>query len=197
MNLKRLLPITVTGAALVLSSAACKKPEPAPPPAVKTDDAEARARAEAEARRKAEEEARRKREEQEKAEKARLAEAEMQRKAYQNSAAAALQDIHFDFDESEIKPEWKAGLQRIADFLRTYPKANLRIEGHCDERGTVEYNIALGDRRAYAAKDYLAALGIAKERLSTVSYGKEQPVCTEATEACWSRNRRAHFRLQD
>lgn len=197
MDLKRLLPITLTGAAIILASSACKKPEPVPPPVVKNDDAEARARAEAEARRRAEEEARRKREEQERAEKARLADLELQRKAYQKAAAAALQDIQFDFDKSDIKPEWKDGLKRIADFMRAWPKASLRIEGHCDERGTVEYNIALGDRRAYATKDYLAALGVAKDRLSTVSYGKERPLCTEANEACWSRNRRAHFVLQE
>ena len=181
--------------ALVLGQA-CKSPAVAPAPARTTDDAEARARAEAEARRRAEEEARRKREEQERAERARLADGE-KLKAFQKAAEAALQDIHFAYDRSEIRQEDRAALQRMAEFLRAYPQAVVQIEGHCDERGTIEYNIALGDRRAHSALDYLAALGAARERFSTISYGKERPLCTEPSEPCWSRNRRAHFHLKN
>ena len=173
----------------------CKKPQADPPPAPKVDDSEARARAEAEARRKAEEEARRKREEQDKAEKACLAGLEKV-KEFQRNAEAALKDIHFEYDKSEIKLEDRATLQVIAQFMKFNPQVNLKIEGHCDERGTVEYNIALGDRRAAAAMNYLVGLGTAKERFETLSYGKERPLCTEANEGCWSVNRRVHFSLK-
>ncbi|MBI4912970.1 MAG: peptidoglycan-associated lipoprotein Pal [Acidobacteria bacterium] len=173
----------------------CKKPEPVPAPKPKVDDSDARARAETEARRKAEEEARRKREEQERAEKARLADME-KAKAFQRAAEAALKDIHFDYDQSDIKPEDKATLQGIADFMRSYPQAKLQVEGHCDERGTVEYNISLGDRRAASTVNYLVGLGSSRDRCSTISYGKERPLCTDPDESCWSRNRRAHFVLR-
>lgn len=175
---------------------ACKKPDTTPPPVPKVDDSEARARAEAEARKKAEEEARRKREEQEKTEKARLADME-RAKAYQRAAEAALKDIHFDYDMSDIKAEDKTTLQAIAKFMSTYQQVSLKIEGHCDERGTVEYNIALGDRRASSAKDYLVGLGLTRGRFETLSFGKERPLCTDANEACWSKNRRVHFVLKD
>lgn len=198
MNPRMHSPSLVATGTLALALAACKTPAPSPaqPPA-KVDDAQARARAEAEARRKMEEDARQKREAQLVAERARLAEAERQRQAFQMAAQAALQDIHFDFDQSDIKGEWRATLLKVADFMRSYPKSQVQIEGHCDERGTVEYNIALGDRRAHAAADYLASLGVARNRLSAVSYGKERPLCTEASESCWARNRRAHFLLKD
>ena len=84
----------------------------------------------------------------------------------------------------------------IADFLKTYPQANLIIDGNCDERGTVEYNLALGEHRAHAAMDYLVSLGVPAARLTSTSYGKEKPVCTEATESCWGKNRRAHFAIK-
>ncbi len=111
------------------------------------------------------------------------------------AAESALQDVHFDYDRSELRAEDRERLRRVADFLRTYPSTRIEIEGHCDERGTEAYNIALGNRRAAAALHYLTALGVAEERLATISYGKERPLCTEAEEACWGRNRRAHFRL--
>jgi peptidoglycan-associated lipoprotein len=187
--------VLLSGMLLALGLA-CKKPSAAPLPTPKVDDSEARARAEAEAKRRAEEEARRKREEQERAEKARLAELE-KAKALQRAAEAALKDIHFDYDKSEIKSEDKATLQGIADFLRAYPQVNLLVEGHCDERGTVEYNIALGERRAASAVGYLVGLGTTRARLSTISYGKERPLCSEANEACWGRNRRAHFGMKN
>jgi len=177
---------------------ACKKPSVAPTTTpVKTDDSAARARAEAEARKKAEDEARRLREEQAKLqESARLAGLD-KANAFQRAAEATLTDIHFDYDKSDVKPEDKVALQRIADFLGAYPQARIQVEGHCDERGTVEYNIALGDRRASAAVSYLAGLGTDRSRFSTISYGKERPLCNEANEPCWSKNRRAHFVLKN
>jgi peptidoglycan-associated lipoprotein len=104
-----------------------------------------------------------------------------------------LGDVFFDFDRSDIRPSEQSALQKNADLLKKYDFLRVTVEGHCDERGTVEYNLALGERRARAAYDYLVSLGVPADRLKTVSYGKEVPVCTESTEACWQRNRRAHF----
>jgi peptidoglycan-associated lipoprotein len=103
--------------------------------------------------------------------------------------------IFFDFDKSDIRPDAKPVLETKAAWLRENPEYKVRIEGHSDERGTAEYNLALGDRRAKSTVKYLSALGIAAERMSTVSYGEERPVCMEKNEACWSRNRRAEFKL--
>jgi peptidoglycan-associated lipoprotein len=103
--------------------------------------------------------------------------------------------IYFDFDKSEIKPEAKAVLEKKAAWLREHPEYKVRIEGNCDDRGTNEYNLALGDRRAKAALKYFSALDISADRMSTISYGEERPVCTEHTEACWAKNRRDDFKL--
>jgi peptidoglycan-associated lipoprotein len=108
-------------------------------------------------------------------------------------AVRDLVDIHFDFDKSSIRPRDAEILDANAKWLRANEKALILIEGHCDERGTVEYNVALGDRRAKAAIDYLVAQGIAAARMTTISYGKERPKCTDHNEACWAKNRRAHF----
>lgn len=116
--------------------------------------------------------------------------------AYRRDADAALKDIHFDYDKSAIMEVDKPVLTAIADFMKKYPQANVFIDGNCDERGTVEYNLALGERRAAAARDYLVGLGVPADRLSTTSYGKEKPLCTESVESCWSRNRRDHFGLK-
>jgi len=103
--------------------------------------------------------------------------------------------IYFDFDKSEIKPEAKAVLEKKAAWLRANSSYKVKIEGNCDERGTNEYNLALGDRRAKAAQKYLNALGISMDRMSTISYGEEKPTCTEKNEKCWSKNRRDDFKL--
>jgi peptidoglycan-associated lipoprotein len=116
--------------------------------------------------------------------------------AYQKAAEAALKTIHFDFDKSDIKEGDRPLLQGIADFMKAYPAAKVEIEGHCDERGTNEYNLALGNRRAAAALAYLKTLGVDEARFTTISYGKEKPLCTEAKEACWSQNRRGEFKLK-
>jgi peptidoglycan-associated lipoprotein len=116
--------------------------------------------------------------------------------AYQQAATAALKDIHFNYDQSDIMDNDKPVLAAIAAFMTQYPQANVFIDGNCDERGTVEYNLALGERRAHAAMAYLTGLGVPATRLSMISYGKEKPVCTEPVEPCWFRNRRAHFTLR-
>lgn len=103
------------------------------------------------------------------------------------------EDIHFEFDKYDIRPDAKPILKSIADWLMKNKSTDLLIEGHCDERGTNEYNLALGDRRAKAAKDSLIALGIPSGRINIISYGEEKPLCTEQTEECWQKNRRAHF----
>jgi peptidoglycan-associated lipoprotein len=102
-------------------------------------------------------------------------------------------DAYFDYDSAEIRADAKDVLRKDADFFRRYPTMRITIEGHCDERGSTEYNLALGDRRANAVKQYIVSLGIPADRLNTVSYGKEKPFCMEATEACYAKNRRGHF----
>ena len=99
--------------------------------------------------------------------------------------------VFFDYNEYALKDEGRATLQRQAAWLKKYPGAVVQVEGHCDERGTREYNLALGSRRATAAKDYLVSLGIDASRITTISYGKEKPVCVESAESCYSINRRA------
>ena len=104
-----------------------------------------------------------------------------------------LQDIHFAYDSFELSSEARDILRANATWLQKNAQAKVEVEGHCDERGTVEYNLALGAKRARAARDYLVSLGVAPERLSTISYGEELPLCKESNESCWQQNRRAHF----
>jgi peptidoglycan-associated lipoprotein len=108
-------------------------------------------------------------------------------------ASSPLKEIYFDFDRYDLRAEARATLKANAGWLKANPAARVEIEGHADERGTNEYNLALGAKRAQAAKDYLVTLGIATGRLSTISYGEEVPVCKEKTEECWQKNRRARF----
>ena len=109
----------------------------------------------------------------------------------------ALPIIYFDFDKSNLKPPAVAKLDKVAAFMSKNADANIRIEGHCDERGTSEYNLALGDRRANSAKKYLVDLGISAERLSTISYGEEKPADPGHNEAAWAKNRRDEFKLME
>jgi peptidoglycan-associated lipoprotein len=104
-------------------------------------------------------------------------------------------DIYFDFDKYDLKPEARERLSKNADFMKQNAMFVVEIQGHCDERGTNDYNIALADRRAAAAREYLVTLGIPEARLKTVSFGEERPTCTEHNESCWWRNRRGEFHL--
>ncbi|HAR45851.1 MAG TPA: peptidoglycan-associated lipoprotein Pal [Nitrospiraceae bacterium] len=104
-----------------------------------------------------------------------------------------LEAVYFDFDQSFIRSDAKSAIKENAEWLKANPKADIRIEGNCDERGTIEYNQALGQRRAQAAKKYLTDLGISGGRISLISYGKEKPVCKQSNEDCWQENRRGDF----
>jgi peptidoglycan-associated lipoprotein len=104
-----------------------------------------------------------------------------------------VRDAYFDFNKADIRSDARDALRKTADFLRNYPTERVVVEGHCDERGSTEYNLALGDRRASAVKQYLVSLGVSADRITTVSFGKEKPFCNEHNEACWQQNRRGHF----
>ena len=110
--------------------------------------------------------------------------------------AQNVQDVFFEYDSYDITQQYQQVLQRDAQFLKQHPNIRFTIEGHCDERGSTEYNLALGDNRANATKQALVSLGISADRIRTISYGKEKPFCTESTEACWAQNRRGHFVYQ-
>ena len=202
MRPTRIIPIATL--ALLLGTVACQKPTPVPtgPTQAELDAAKAAADAEA-ARKVAAEEAAKKAAAEEAARKAAAEEAAKKAAAEAAEAAAfkaasekALVNIHFDFDKSDIKEADRTILQGIADFMKAYPAAKVEIQGHCDERGTNEYNLALGNRRASAALAYLKTLGVDEARFTTISFGKEKPLCTEAKEACWSQNRRSEFHLK-
>jgi peptidoglycan-associated lipoprotein len=105
----------------------------------------------------------------------------------------SVKDVYFDLDKSDISSEARDVLAKDAEFLRSYAQVRISLEGHCDERGSTEYNLGLGQRRAEAAKNYLVSLGISADRIETVSWGKERPFCTQHDESCWHQNRRAHF----
>lgn len=109
------------------------------------------------------------------------------------NAENPLGDVFFDYDQSAIREDGRAALQKNVDFLRRWTTTRITVEGHCDSRGSAEYNIALGDRRAAAVREYLVNLGMPADRILTISKGKEQPFCRDENEACWSQNRRGHF----
>jgi peptidoglycan-associated lipoprotein len=104
-----------------------------------------------------------------------------------------VKDAFFDFNKSDVREDAREALTKDAEFLRTYPEVKVSLEGHCDERGSTEYNLGLGARRSEAAKNYLISLGISADRLTSMSWGKEHLFCMEHTEDCWQQNRRAHF----
>jgi peptidoglycan-associated lipoprotein len=107
-----------------------------------------------------------------------------------------IKDVFFDYDKSDIRADQQSSVQADLAFLNAHANMNLTVEGHCDERGSTEYNIALGDLRASVIKNVLTAAGVGANRIKTVSYGKERPVCPESNEACWQQNRRSHFVYQ-
>lgn len=119
-----------------------------------------------------------------------------ERAAREAAKESPLKDVFFDFDKSSIRPDAKKSLDEDVRWLKANPKATVSIEGHCDERGTREYNLALGERRAKATRDYLVAAGIDARRLKTISYGKERPFMIGHDESAWKWNRRAHFVMQ-
>jgi len=104
-----------------------------------------------------------------------------------------VRDAYFDYDKADLRPDARTALSKTADFLKNYPRFKVTVEGHCDERGSTEYNLGLGDRRANAVKQFLVSAGVSADRVSTVSFGKEKPFCMESNEACWQQNRRGHF----
>jgi peptidoglycan-associated lipoprotein len=104
-----------------------------------------------------------------------------------------VQDAYFDYDKSDVRTDARDALARTAEFLRSHPEIRVVIEGHCDERGSTEYNLGLGERRAQAVRQFLISLGVGAERMDTVSLGKERPFCTQSSEDCWQQNRRGHF----
>jgi peptidoglycan-associated lipoprotein len=106
-----------------------------------------------------------------------------------------LKDAFFDFDESRLRDDARTSLSSDSVWLKKYVTMEILLEGHCDERGTIAYNLALGEKRANATRDYLIALGVEGSRLKTVSYGKERPFCDQSTESCWQENRRAHLAI--
>jgi peptidoglycan-associated lipoprotein len=111
----------------------------------------------------------------------------------QLNAEKPLDDVFFELDQSTIRDEGRNSLQKDADWMKKWTSTQVTVEGHCDSRGSSEYNLALGSRRAEAVKDYLVSLGVATNRLSVVSKGKEAPFCTDENESCWQQNRRGHF----
>jgi peptidoglycan-associated lipoprotein len=114
-----------------------------------------------------------------------------------NELLARIQDVYFDYDKHFLRPDARQGLledsKTLAEILKQYPDYKLTVEGHCDERGSDEYNLALGDARAKAAREYLGEIGIPANQLQVISYGKDRPQCGEHEESCWQKNRRAHF----
>ncbi len=123
----------------------------------------------------------------------RVESAELPQDVREINARGYLKDAFFDYDKSDLRDDARTALTADADWLKKNRTIQFLIEGHCDERGTSEYNLALGDRRSNAAKEYLVSLGVDASRIRTVSYGKERPFCKESSEDCWQQNRRAHF----
>ncbi len=111
----------------------------------------------------------------------------------QLNAERPLDDVFFDLDKSEIREDATSALQKDADWLKKFTSTQITLEGHCDSRGSAEYNLGLGARRSGAAKDYLLSLGIPAGRVTAISKGKEQPFCSDENESCWQQNRRGHF----
>jgi len=115
----------------------------------------------------------------------------------QLNAQQPLENVRFDYDRADLSDEARASLQKNATWMNRWTSTRVTVEGHADSRGTSEYNLALGERRAAAAKTYMVSLGVDEARINTVSFGEERPICTEENEACWSQNRRGQFVITD
>ncbi len=173
------------------------KEEPSSQAAAAEKEKAAKLEAERAAKEQAEKEARIKEEEAKKAEQQKEFEKSLVAKKEPGIEGVAfdsslLKDIHFDFDKYDVRPEDAQILKENANLLKKFPRVKVQIEGHCDERGTIEYNLALGQRRANSTKNYLVSLGVSADRISTISYGKEKPLDPGHNEEAWAKNRRAH-----
>ncbi|MDX1647348.1 MAG: peptidoglycan-associated lipoprotein Pal [Longimicrobiales bacterium] len=178
--------VTVFAATLLVGACGGDPPPPPPPPPMPDQDSIQRiqdsiAAAEAEARRRAEE-----------AEAARRAE-EARQRAIREARETLYEMVHFEYDESEIEPDAEQTLRRKVEILRASPQVNLRIEGHADERGSTEYNLALGNRRAESVRQFLVGFGLDESRFSIVSFGESRPLVNASNEQAWAQNRRAEF----
>jgi peptidoglycan-associated lipoprotein len=208
MTIKRKLicVFLVSIMALCVFSGCGTQPDVKTPAQIAEEEAAERARVEAEKRIKAEEEARRKKAEvqkqkriqqkrQEEARKQAARRADERRKQEEIEARNRFEEtnIYFDYNESTLRWDSQEELKIKAEWLRSHPGENIIIEGHCDERGSAAYNIALGERRAETAKNFIVDLGVEPERIETVSFGEERPIDPSASEEAWSKNRRAHF----
>ena len=195
--------------AMFMISGCGTQPDVKTPAEIAEEEAAERARVEAEKRIKAEEEARRKkadvqrqkriqeqRQEQARKEAARRADERRRQEEMEARNRFEETDIYFDYNESTLRWDSQEELKIKAEWMRTHPGANIIIEGHCDERGSAAYNIALGERRAETAKNFIVDLGVESERIETVSFGEERPVDPSSSEEAWSRNRRAHFMIK-
>ena len=184
------LETTILLALVVFSFSACTKSKISSEPSTTTS-------AEEEARKRAEEEARQKALEEENLREEGLSEQEARERMESERSMFENDDIYFEFDSIRLSPEAQEILTQKAAWLRKNPRARITIEGHCDDRGTNEYNLALGEGRANSAREYLVDLGIEESRITTISYGEERPVVTGQNEEAWARNRRAHFVIDE
>jgi len=193
----------------LISGCGGTQPEVKTPAEIAEEEAAERARVEAEKRIKAEEEARRKkaevqrqkriqeqRQEEERQKAAKRAEERRQQEEIEARNRFEETDIYFDYNESTLRWDSQEELKIKAEWMRTHPGERIIIEGHCDERGSAAYNIALGERRAETAKNFIVDLGVESERIETVSFGEERPVDASSNEEAWSKNRRAHFTIK-
>jgi len=197
-------------AMFIVSGCSTRQPDVKTPAEIAEEEAAERARVEAEKRIKAEEEVRRKKveiqrqkriEEQQRqqAQKEAAKRAEKRRQQEDIEARNRFEetDIYFDYNESTLRWDSQEELKIKAEWMRTHPAVNIIIEGHCDERGSAAYNIALGERRAETAKNFIVDLGVESERIETVSFGEERPFDPRSNEEAWSKNRRAHFVIKN
>jgi len=191
-KMNRIYPVLILVMALLVVAPSCAKKKISTGPATTTA-------AEEEARRKAEEEARQRELEKQRAieeetlKEEGLTEEMAQERKLTEQAMFENEDIFFEFDSIRLDPAAQEILRKKAQYMQSNPHVKVTIEGHCDSRGTNEYNLALGDRRAHSAKIFLVDLGIAESRMQTVSYGEERPIDPRESEEAWAKNRRAHF----
>ncbi|MDO8446039.1 MAG: peptidoglycan-associated lipoprotein Pal [Deltaproteobacteria bacterium] len=198
--MKRFLSLTLVLMTAILVTGCPKKPtivkEEAKAPAADIKVQEEKARKEAEERARAEAEAKA-RTEKEAEDRAKKETEEKARKEAEAVKAFRVEDIHFDYDRYDIKERDRETLKSLAEWLQNNKDVKIEVEGHCDERGSNDYNLALGERRAHSVEQYLVTLGVNGSMITSLSYGEEKPLCAESTEDCWWKNRRVHFAIKD